>query len=98
MPLRVEENLPGRTLGTYIQFEDTCGSKSGITRVFGVYTLDGGAELLGRVEWAGRWRKYVFSPARTTALIFEEVCLREIAEFIETKTREHRAARKAATA
>jgi len=48
---------------------------------------------LGRIKWFGRWRKYSFFPK--PECVFEEVCLREIADFCERKTREHREANKA---
>lgn len=39
---------------------------------------------LGEIKWYPGWRKYAFMPAPDT--IFEQRCLRDIAEFIETKT------------
>lgn len=42
---------------------------------------------IGTISWFGRWRKYAFHPGNDT--VFEEVCLREIAEFCERKTTEH---------
>ncbi len=42
---------------------------------------------LGLVKWYGGFRKYSFFPAPNT--IYEQVCLRDIAEFCEMKTREH---------
>jgi hypothetical protein len=44
------------------------------------------------VRWFSRWRKYAFYPGRET--VFEEDCLREIADFCETRTREYKQARK----
>jgi len=38
---------------------------------------------IGEVKWFGRWRKYAFFPFDA---IFEEVCLRDIADFIERET------------
>jgi hypothetical protein len=55
-----------------------------------VTTADARA-VLGTVAWYSRWRGYAFYP---TPSIFEEDCLREIADFCEARTREHRAARK----
>ncbi len=43
---------------------------------------------LGRIAWFGRWRKYAFNPFLQT--VFEEKCLRDIADFCERQTREHR--------
>ena len=57
------------------------------TKVWLVEALRDGA-VLGQVKWFGRWRKYAFYPIDA---IFEQVCLREIADFIEAVTREHRA-------
>ncbi len=48
-------------------------------------------QQIGTISWFGRWRKYCFNPAPDT--VFEQVCLRDIADFIETKTREHYADR-----
>lgn len=42
------------------------------------------AAILGRIQWRSGWRCYVFEPSFPT--VFEEVCLREIADFIETET------------
>ena len=44
---------------------------------------------IGTVQWYGPWRKYCFMPARNT--VFEQVCLREIAQFCEQQTNAHRA-------
>ena len=43
---------------------------------------------LGWIGWFGRWRKYSFFPASDT--VFEEDCLRDIADFCVRKTKEHR--------
>ena len=44
---------------------------------------------VGVVEWHGPWRRYVFAPDQDT--IFEETCLRQIADFCEKQSDEHRA-------
>jgi hypothetical protein len=90
MNLIVKDGL--NTHGTHIGFRDVGPSESGLTRKFKVYSLDD-AFLLGTIAWAGRWRKYVFSPVVEYQTIFEEVCMREIAAFIEGKTHAHRANR-----
>jgi hypothetical protein len=94
MPLTVKDE--NNTLGTHIGFRDVGPSESGLTRKFKVYSLDD-SFLLGTISWAGRWRKYVFSPVMTEPTIFEEVCLTEIAEFIKSKTASHRKAKAATT-
>lgn len=77
---------PGDWNGTHIQFLHAGPSDSGKTSLWDVRTNDG--SLLGEVRWFGRWRKYAFYPRGDT--LFEQTCLREIAEFIEMRTREHR--------
>lgn len=44
---------------------------------------------LGEIRWFGRWRKYAFAPG--TGCLFEEVCMRDISEFIVDRTKEHMA-------
>ena len=44
-----------------------------------------GDGLIGRIAWFGRWRKYSFFPDIGT--VFEQVCLREIADFCEEQTK-----------
>lgn len=81
-------------MATYIDFHD-CGVAAGKkTRSWIVQPKDGTAKI-GWVRWHGAWRKYCFF-SEGYPCIFEEVCLRDIAEFVEARTREHRAARKAA--
>lgn len=43
--------------------------------------------LLGEVRWFSRWCKYAFFPSIDT--IFEEDCLRDIANLCENKTKQH---------
>ena len=63
------------------------------TRRWSVQTRDGHAQL-GTIEWYGPWRKYSFSPSMEAPLVFEEMCLRDVAAFVEARTREHREERK----
>jgi hypothetical protein len=44
---------------------------------------------LGEVRWFGGWRKYCFFAA--DCCVFEEVCMREISDFIVERTKEHKA-------
>lgn len=76
---------------TYIRMVPIDVPPSRKTRVWSVRALRDDAEL-GQVKWFGRWRKYAFFPIDA---IFEEVCLREVADFIEAVTREHRAMKQA---
>ena len=43
---------------------------------------------LGEVRWYAQWRQYTFFPVNS---IFDRHCLREVADFCETKTLEQRA-------
>jgi len=64
------------------------------TQVWAVMTIDG-AHCLGRIGWYSPWRKYCFViPPDDEHKIFEEDCLRLIAEFCETETTKRREARK----
>ena len=47
---------------------------------------------LGEVVWYPQWRRFIFSPTELSCVAFEETCLRDIAEFVEARTREHREA------
>lgn len=44
-----------------------------------------GGHRLGEVKWWGAWRRYCFFPAPET--LFEPTCLRDIADFLASKTR-----------
>ena len=71
----------------WVQFTDERPSPSGKTKGWHVRTKDG-RTLLGYVFWHAPWRKYVFAPAADT--IFEQDCLRDIADFVQFQTIEHR--------
>lgn len=63
---------------------------TGKTLVWGIYTKDNAIKL-GEIRWFGAWRKYSFFPEAET--VYEQVCLREIAGFIEEQTKAHRKAK-----
>ena len=73
--------------GKWIRFEDAGTTTSCKTRRWSVVSKEQGVEL-GTIDWFPRWRKYVFNPAYGTC--YEQDCLRDIARFIEERTREHR--------
>jgi hypothetical protein len=77
-----------RVDGTHIYFDFVTRSRSGKTLEYHVMARDG-SDCLGSVNWFGRWRCYVFNPWPGT--VFEQKCLREIAEFCDRLTKEHRA-------
>jgi len=72
--------------GKWINFNLMRRSPSGKTKVWIVATKEG--ERLGEIRWYGGWRSYVFHPSEAT--IFEKDCLRNIADFIQAKTAEHK--------
>ncbi len=45
-------------------------------------------DTLGTIAWYSPWRKYAFRPA--ASCLFEPVCLRDIAQFTEERTHEHK--------
>lgn len=75
--------------GKWIRFDLL--DSTGKTNRWQVVTLDGSV-VLGSVHWFGRWRGYAFFPLIGT--VFEHQCLRDIADFCEHKTKEHREAKK----
>ncbi len=57
------------------------------TKRFRVDSKEGGYEI-SYVYFYPKWRKYVFEPLPDT--VYEEVCMREIAQFIEDQTKRWR--------
>ena len=45
-------------------------------------------ELLGTVQWYAPWRRYAFYPLAGT--VFEQDCLRRIADFVTDQTKAHK--------
>jgi hypothetical protein len=80
-------------MARWITFEARGFSKSGATKAWDVLSTSMIAVLLGKVRWYGPWRKYSFFPNRNADLVFEKDCLRDIADFCETETKNHRSAR-----
>jgi hypothetical protein len=70
----------------YLTFTFAKKSDSGKTEIWRVIGSD--RSTLGWVSWSGPWRKYIY--AANTAANYDAACLREIADFCETKTKEHR--------
>lgn len=71
---------------TFIDFVQAGSSASRKTARWVVYAKGGGQ--LGSVSWYPRWRCYAFFPQGG---VFERGCLREIADFCEKETQQHRA-------
>jgi hypothetical protein len=83
---------------SWIKFEDCGQSKSGKTRIWRVMPIGASdvskpGALLGHVSWYSGWRKYVFAPNVNT--VFEQDCLRDLADFCERVTKEHKESRHA---
>ncbi len=55
---------------------DTPGRKTQVWRIFGVH-----GDLLGQVQWFGRWRQYTFSPANETT--FNRGCMTDLVVFLD---------------
>lgn len=69
----------------WITFEDEGRSKSGKTRV---WTVRGKGDELGEIKWYGRWRGYAFWVYGDYGYsLFEQTCLRQIADFVEEQTK-----------
>jgi len=61
-----------------------------LTEVWNIETIED-QRWLGQVRWFGRWRRYALFPA--TGSVFEQDCLRDIANFCEEQTTARRALR-----
>ena len=64
------------------------GEKKRKTKCWIVYPKDIDSSI-GLVRWFPQWRKYGFFPDMKVT-VFEPDCRRDIANFLEKKTREHR--------
>lgn len=71
---------------SYIVFTDGPPSLSGKTRTWTVHNYTG--RFMGVVKWWTAWRCYCYFPEQN--MVFEKTCLRDIATFVEDRTREHK--------
>lgn len=78
--------------GKYITITEEPPNNIRKTKKWVVKSIFDGCPLLGYVGWFSRWRKYAFFPAIST--VFEEVCMREISNFIENETLLHKESKK----
>ena len=88
-------NSSGDAIGTFVSFrrrEPEEAKRNRVTSRWTVVSLSTSGLLLGLVAWFPQWRKYAFYPL--PHVVFEQVCLREIAEFIESSTAAHKKARR----
>jgi hypothetical protein len=72
------------TESKWITIEHRGTSASGKTDVWTVRPNEAD-EVIGVISWFGRWRRYAFFPANNT--VFEQDCLRDIANFCEHATK-----------
>jgi len=56
------------------------------TSVWNVVAKDGGV-ILGSVFWYCPWRRYVFGPTADCDTVYEQRCLRDIADFVDSESR-----------
>lgn len=79
---------PDDVVTQYLHIEFRGHSDSGKTRIWVVRAKEGGGRL-GTIAWYSPWRGYVFEPGHGQ-LVFEQRCLRDLADFLETATRAQR--------
>lgn len=70
---------------SYLRFPLSGHSLSGRTMIWDVYST----VHLGEISWYGPWRAYTFMTSDRHNIL-DKKCLREIADFCEAKTQEHR--------
>lgn len=85
-----------KTEYNYIHFFHVGKSKSGKTDIYHCFNSDNGV-YLGLISYYAGWYKYVFEPNREFKIIFENKCLRDIAEFTELLSKMQRDKRKLQT-
>jgi len=70
----------------YLSFQEIGTSTSGKTKIWNA--LSNTKTALAAIAWYTPWRKYCvsFDPKA----VFDPSCLREIADFAENKTKEHK--------
>jgi hypothetical protein len=76
------------TEGTWIRFVLSGVRPDQKTERWDVEDKDGG--FLGEIKWFARWRRYGFFPQPGT--VFEQICMREISDFVEERSRARKAA------
>lgn len=82
---------PRAERGTVEFIGDYCEAQLiGTTGKTDVWSIEGETDRLGVVKWFGRWRGYAFFPK--TGTVFEQKCLRAVADFCERITKDHREA------
>ena len=76
-------------MNRYLRFEMV--EKKPKTEVYVVSSLkEFDTEVLGKISWYGKWRRYVFYPSEGT--LFDAACLGEVKEFIDNLMKERKQA------
>lgn len=70
----------------YLIFVDLQARPEMRTRIWAIKPKTGG--IIGQIRWFSSWRQYALFPTQNS--VFERQCLRDIADFCERKTKEHR--------
>jgi hypothetical protein len=75
----------------WIRFEVMPLTANRKTRTWKVLAKQDGS-LVGLVSWHAPWRRYCFivQAYMPSASVFDDQCLRDIAAFVESRTRQHR--------
>lgn len=76
---------------SWIRFDESDSSPSGKTKTWKIRSKDTDFTV-GVVSWYSHWRKYAFTPSGNS--VFEQDCLREIADFCDTQTTLHKEAKR----
>jgi hypothetical protein len=80
----------------WIRFEFNGLSDSGKTKRWLVIEIAEPQAVLGTITWYSSWRCYAYSPKPDRVTVYEKYCLRDIANFCEQATVEHKRALDAA--
>jgi hypothetical protein len=72
---------------SWIRFVYFSRSDSGLTSRWKVVRSNGDS-VLAWIAWYAPWRRYAMHAIE--GIVFDATCLREIADFCETETREHK--------
>jgi hypothetical protein len=75
-------------MSAWIEFVDRGIPLGKKTRIWTVHPTQGRNANLGEVRWYAPWRRYAFYP--TVNSVFEEDCLRDIADFCEEQSAMHK--------
>ena len=78
-------------MSKYLDIKLACDSDSGKTQVYGVWSKRSG-DLLGIIQWFGRWHQYALQPKENTTWNAE--CLNDISAFLKELMGKHYIQRK----